>query len=76
MSHFMEDHNGNEVSVHNLCYLIYQGFGQQAVLAFADYLTNNNLLAGISWQTCEPCETESAIYDNACLVCSSINTDN
>ncbi len=63
----VEDHNGDKVTLHNLCYLIYQAFGQYAVHNFID----DNNPDGVVWSMCQPCETFSPIYENACLVCAT-----
>lgn len=63
---YMEDHNGEEVTLHNLCYLIYQGFGQQAVHTFVE-----QNLPEVVWSWCEPCEVFSPIHEDGCLVCGN-----
>ena len=67
---YTTDKHDNKVSFEDLCHLIYQGFGQDAVLAFCTSI-NWHL-----WYWCEPCEAESPVSDNpsvrtACLVCGS-----
>ena len=64
---YVEDHNGEQVTLHELCYMIYQGFGQDAVHNFID----SNTLYGVTWHTCDTCEVLSPIFDNGCLVCGN-----
>lgn len=66
---YAEDHNGEQVTLHNLAYLIYQGYGQDAVHQFALDIAKRG--EAISWQMCQPCEIVSPINDNACLVCAT-----
>jgi hypothetical protein len=51
--------------IEKICGLIYEEYGQGAVISFADSIGWD------VWQVCEPCEYESPILDNACLVCGS-----
>lgn len=64
------DSNDKRVTMPDLCHLIYQGFGQSAVIAFCDNI------GWQTWQVCDACETESPISDDPetediCLVCWS-----
>jgi hypothetical protein len=48
------------------CYIIYQQRGQSGVF---EYIAKNH--PQLDWKYCEPCEIESPVCDNECLVCSS-----
>jgi hypothetical protein len=54
-----------------VCERIYEKHGQSAVF---DFVLNN--YPEIKWQRCLPCETESPIQKNLCLVCGSLVSDN
>lgn len=65
---YTEDKNGEQVTLNDLCYLIYQGFGQGTVLAFCDSIGHE------TWAVCDACEIESPVTDEhepSCLVCGS-----
>ena len=49
-------------------YKLYKKGGQHLVY---DYVTKG-LLKHDKWGYCEPCEIDSPIYDESCLVCGSI----
>lgn len=66
---YAEDQHGEQVTLHNLTYAIYQGFGQDAVHAFALDIQKRG--EAITWKMCQPCEVVSPINDNACLVCGN-----
>jgi hypothetical protein len=69
---YTEDHNGEQVTLHNLAYMIYQAYGQEAVHAFARDIAYRG--EAISWGECTPCEDSfSPVYDGACLVCATDN---
>lgn len=68
---YMEDHHGEQVTLHNLCYLIYQGFGQHAVHNFVEHN-----LPEVVWSFCEGCDIFSPIHEDACLVCGTSVTIN
>jgi len=50
-----------------LAYAIYENMGQRAVHRSVE----SGTLKVDCWAPCEPCEEESPIYDNACLVCGT-----
>jgi hypothetical protein len=62
--------NNQPLSVHDLCYLIYQGFGQWGVEEFAHRILSKENL-GLVWLSCSPCENVEPFIDNACLICST-----
>lgn len=64
------DNYGDEVLLHDICYLIYQGFGVTAVHEFTrSFLSKQGI--HVTWHTCVECGCEAPSYDKACLVCSS-----
>ena len=67
----MEDAHGNTVTLGEFCYLMYQGFGEWAVIAFVLDRRHAGDLPDVSWATCDPCEYKMPFYENACLVCST-----
>ena len=67
---YTTDKHDNEVTLYDLCHIIYQGFGQDAVIAFCDSIGHE------TWQVCDACEIESPVTDepdreDVCLVCGS-----
>lgn len=69
---YTEDHNGEQVSLHNLAYLIYLAYGQEATISFARIAQNHG--EDISWLKCGPCEDQAPFFENACLVCATTAT--
>ena len=67
------DGNHHEVGLDDLCYIIYQGFGQSGVIDFIRSRQENVTLMDVGWALCEPCEIDSPIYEGACLVCGTTN---
>jgi hypothetical protein len=69
------DHQGNEVTLSDLCYFIYQGLGQHAVQDFVSAVLAPHSLStyekDVEWKECEPCEEITPHHKKACLVCSS-----
>jgi hypothetical protein len=64
------EHNGEQVKFEDLCHIMYQGFGQQTVIAFCESIGWDQ------WLVCDACETESPVQSefnqSTCLVCGSI----
>ena len=54
-----------------IAYEIYENQGQDGVFKAC----HNGTLKFDFWKYCNPCEIESPIYDNCCLVCSTINKE-
>jgi len=68
------DKNGDEVSLDDLCSLISQGFGTWAVDAFIrSRQRDGQQLSDVRWASCEPCEEDVPVYENACLICGTTN---
>ncbi len=66
------DNDGNEVTLHDIAYLIYQRFGQTGVIMFAHYYYYlHNMNVDISWHNCEPCDCLCPFYEDVCLVCAT-----
>lgn len=63
------DNYGDDVSLHDICYLIYQAFGQSIVESFA--LSLEKYGEEITWGACAPCEDQTPFYQSLCLVCST-----
>lgn len=63
------DSHDSELDLHELCYLIYQGFGQRVVEEFATLIEAHG--ENIVWAHCEPCESTTPIYASLCLVCAT-----
>jgi hypothetical protein len=64
--------SGLEVSLDDLCYMIYQGFGDWAVRGFIlDRQRDGHQLSDVRWAVCEPCEEENPVYEEACLICGT-----
>jgi hypothetical protein len=70
------DHHGDEVTLHDLAYMLYQAFGAQgvhnALWALRDDLPN------VVWDECKPCEGEYPHEvdhegEVTCLVCGTVN---
>ena len=59
------------MALSELCYAIYQMFGQFAVLNFIRDRQNSNQLPQVTWNDCEPCEEWSAFDNDSCLVCGT-----
>lgn len=58
--------NCHEFNLTAECERIYNAEGQSAVF---EYVSKKH--PDVEWLPCEPCETESPISDNACLVCGT-----
>jgi hypothetical protein len=68
---------GEEIDLHDLCYLIYQGFGQNAVEDFVHHTVKNysySLYSQLEMRDCIPCEARTTHHESVCLVCSTIHT--
>lgn len=64
------DNYNDEVTLHDIAYLIYQGFGQTGVVAFAHHFLHY-MNVDISWHNCEPCDSLTPFYEDVCLVCAT-----
>jgi len=67
---YTTDNTGTEIRLSDLCYFIYQGFGQDTVIKFCESIDWQ------SWYFCNDCEYESPCSDEpdswaTCLVCGS-----
>jgi hypothetical protein len=69
---YTEDHNGEQVSLHNLAYLVYLAYGQSATVEFAKIAQNHG--EAISWGRCVPCEDTAPFSEDTCLVCATTET--
>jgi hypothetical protein len=61
----------NEKANECIAYEIYENQGQDGVFKAC----HNGILKFDFWKYCNPCEIESPIYDNCCLVCGTINKE-
>lgn len=68
------DNYNDEVALHDVCYLIYQGYGASVVRQVAEVLRQNG--ETITDTRCAPCEDITPHHDHTCLVCSTENKDN
>jgi hypothetical protein len=57
--------NGKPLTFQDLCYLIYQAYGEAAVISFIEDVEE----PGVSWSNCETCVGECPIYEGGCLLC-------
>lgn len=62
------DNYGDEVTVHDICYLIYQGFGQRATESFVNLFLKPEGVE-VADHYCTGCESIEPFHDNACLIC-------
>lgn len=67
------DNYNDEVTLHDVCYLIYQGYGTSIVRQFADVLRQDG--EAITDHQCVPCEDDTPHYDNVCLICGTGRDD-
>jgi len=58
-----------ELPFERLCELIYNGFGQWAVINFIKERQSNSVLVDVTWSNCVGCEEYSPFYNGFCLVC-------
>ena len=73
----IHDHHGKEVTLYDLSYFIYQGFGawgvDSAIHALKEHLPN------VTWAYCGFCEGDyphdTPEGNHVCLVCGSLNTE-
>ena len=53
----------------NLCYKMYELFGQWSVINFVKDRQDNGQLQNVDWLDCDSCEEYSPFLDVKCLVC-------
>lgn len=65
-------YKNNEMPFHELCRLIYEGFGEDSVFRFIRAQKSVGLLVDITSGVCQACNTIVFIHDGDCLACGSI----
>jgi hypothetical protein len=61
---FIEENREVVEAIEKVAYYLYQEYGQDKVLEFGQFLD-------LPFHLCIPCEWDSPILDNACLVCGT-----
>lgn len=57
--------NGKPLTFADLCYLIYQAYGESITINFIEDVEE----PGVSYVHCDTCVGESPIYEGSCLLC-------